>query len=120
MSSGLMDTEPGGESDQYQSIKTVTNPHSRQGGQMGEPETQVDAVTEQQEQDKAEKGARTAENVGYGQNISEAGMGGKTTEAGGSANQGGYGSMEEQQSSQDTAEETRQEQGYGSGTGIGA
>ena len=51
-------------------------------------ETQPDAVKEQQEQDKADRGARTAENVRYGQTISEGGIGGKTTEAGGSANQG--------------------------------
>ena len=53
-----------------------------------EEETQSDAVTSQQEQQKAERGEKTAENVRYGQTISEAGMGGKTTEAGGSANQG--------------------------------
>lgn len=53
-----------------------------------EPETQPDAVDQQQEQDKADRGARTAENIRYGQTISEGGMGGKTTEAGGTANQG--------------------------------
>lgn len=53
-----------------------------------ESETQPDAVAEQQEQDKADRGAQTAENIRYGQTISEGGMGGKTTEAGGSANQG--------------------------------
>ncbi|CAO1604579.1 hypothetical protein XANCAGTX0491_008125 [Xanthoria calcicola] len=119
MSSGLMDTEPGGEGDQYESIQTVTNPHSKQGGQMGEPETQTDAVQEQQDQDRAARGARTAENVRYGQTISEGGMGGKTTEAGGTANQGGYGSIDGQ-AGQDSAEETRQEQGYGPGSGVGA
>lgn len=52
MSSGFMDTQPGGESTQsipplgileakahcsprYESIQTVTDPHSKQGGQMG-------------------------------------------------------------------------------------
>ena len=45
-------------------------------------------MTAQQEQHKAERGEKTAENVRYGQTISEEGMGGKTTEAGGSANQG--------------------------------
>ncbi|KAL8759191.1 MAG: hypothetical protein Q9199_000949 [Rusavskia elegans] len=119
MSSGLMDTEPGGESDQYESIQTVTNSHSKQGGQMGETETQTDAVKEQQEQDKADRGARTAENVRYGQTISEGGMGGKTTEAGGTANQGGFGSTDGQ-AAQDSAEETREEQGYGPGSGVGA
>ncbi|KAI4095914.1 MAG: hypothetical protein LQ344_001295 [Seirophora lacunosa] len=116
MSSGLMNTEPGGEGDQYESIKTVTNPHSKQG----EPETQPDAVDQQQEQDKADRGARTAENIRYGQTISEGGMGGKTTEAGGAANQGGYGSTDTQPN-QDGAEESREAQGYATGgMGIGA
>lgn len=53
-----------------------------------EPETQPDTVDQQQEQDKAVRGAKTAENIRYGQTISEEGMGGKTTKAGGSANQG--------------------------------
>ena len=53
-----------------------------------EEETQPDAVTSQQEQQKAERGEKTAENVRYGQAISEQGVGGKTTEAEGSANQG--------------------------------
>lgn len=52
-------------------------------------ETQVDAVNTQQEQEKAEKGARAAENVRYGQNMSEGGMGGMTTGGQGGANQGG-------------------------------
>ena len=45
-------------------------------------------MTSQQEQQRAERGERTAENVRYGQTISEEGMGGKTTEAGGSATKG--------------------------------
>ncbi|KAL8658310.1 MAG: hypothetical protein Q9226_001090 [Calogaya cf. arnoldii] len=84
-----------------------------------DPETQPDAVKEQQEQDKADRGERTAENVRYGQTISEGGMGGKTTEAGGSANQAGYGSTDGH-AGQDNAVETRQEQGYGPGSGVGA
>lgn len=53
-----------------------------------ESETQVDAVDEQQEQAKAERGEKTAENVRYGQNISEGGMGGMTTDSQGGGNQG--------------------------------
>lgn len=53
-----------------------------------DPETQVDAVDSQQEEQKAARGRKTAENVSYGQNISEVGMGGKTMEASGNANQG--------------------------------
>lgn len=129
MSSKLVDTEPGGETPQYailqcrclaaadylvryESIKTVTEPHSKQGGQLGgqfrlklsstkfilrfglEKVTQPDAVTSLQQQRKAERGEKTAESIRYGQTISEAGMGGKTTEAEGSANRGKSGSHE--------------------------
>ena len=52
-------------------------------------ETQVDAIDSQQEEQKSEKGTKAAENIRYGQNISESGMGGMTTEAKGNANQGG-------------------------------
>ncbi|KAL8824088.1 MAG: hypothetical protein Q9191_005309 [Dirinaria sp. TL-2023a] len=138
MSSGLMDTAPGGETPQYESINTVTKPHSKQSGQTGEAETQADAVDSQQDQEKAEKGARTAENVRYGQGISEGGMGGTTTEGQGEANQGGllgmirdaddasvdtgYGGTENQTSSGGEPEtaESRREQGYGPGSGVGA
>ncbi|MCJ1274826.1 hypothetical protein MMC21_002624 [Puttea exsequens] len=116
----MMDTVPGGESDQYQSQKTVTKPRSKQGGQMGDPETQVDNVESQQKQQTVEKGARTAENVRYGQTISEGGIGGKTTEAGGNANEdSGYGATTEQADSSDAAE-SRRDQGYGPGSGVGA
>ncbi|MCJ1458252.1 hypothetical protein MMC28_008623 [Mycoblastus sanguinarius] len=119
MSSGLMDTDAGGESSQYESIQTVTKPHPKQGGQMGNEETQPDFVTSQQQQQHAERGAKTAENVRYGQAISEEGMGGKTTEAGGTANQGGYGETSAQEDTDDV-EKTRQQQGYGQGSGVGA
>lgn len=46
------------------------------------------AVSSQQQQQKVQRGEKTAENVRYGQKISEEGMGGRTTEAGGNANQG--------------------------------
>lgn len=36
----------------------------------------------------AEKGEKTADNIRYGQNISESGQGGKTEGMGGEANQG--------------------------------
>ena len=48
----------------------------------------MDAVNSQQQQQKVQRGEKTAENVRYGQKISEEGMGGRTTEAGGNANQG--------------------------------
>ena len=48
----------------------------------------MDAVSSQQQQHKVQRGEKAAENVRYGQKISEEGMGGRTTEAGGNANQG--------------------------------
>ena len=48
----------------------------------------MDAVTSQQQQQKVQRGEKTAENVRYGQKISEEGMGGRTTEARGNATQG--------------------------------
>ena len=45
-------------------------------------------MDEQQEQAKADRGEKTAENVRYGQTISEGGMGGMTTEEQGGGNQG--------------------------------
>ena len=106
-----------------------------------ESETQVDSVDSQQEQQNADRGARTAENVRYGQAISEGGMGGKTTDSGGSGNQGmsrglpvslssriadpdfgtsgsGYGGTVAETASSN-AEESRENQGYGSGSGVG-
>ena len=54
-----------------------------------EVETQVDATDSQQEEQKSDQGTKASENIRYGQNISESGMGGMTTEAQGNANQGG-------------------------------
>ncbi|MCJ1352230.1 MAG: hypothetical protein MMC33_002214 [Icmadophila ericetorum] len=88
MSSSLMSTEPGGESTQYESMNTVTKPHSKQGGQMGDPETQVDSTTSQAQQENAERGEKTAENIRYGESISEHGFGGETTTNSGEATQG--------------------------------
>ncbi|KAL8797184.1 MAG: hypothetical protein Q9195_000651 [Heterodermia aff. obscurata] len=90
---------------------------------MGEPETQVDAVDEQQEQAKAERGEKTAENVRYGQGISEGEMSGMTTEGQGSGNQdGGFGGTETQVGTGGESEtaNTREAQDYGPGSGVGA
>lgn len=65
----------------------------------------------------AERGQQTADNVRYGQNVSESGMGGKTTTSSGDAQQDGYGGTE----AQDTdLKNTRREQGFGPGNNIGA
>lgn len=53
-----------------------------------DPDERNELLQSQQSQETAERGAKTAENIRYGQNVSEQGMGGKTTEAEGAANQG--------------------------------
>lgn len=104
-----MDTAPGGETPQYESIKTETVPSSKQRGQLGTgPNTSEDAST------SADRGQQTADNIRYGQNISESGMGGKTTTSSGAAGQeGGYGGAPDQTGPQDDA---RPKQGYGPGS----
>ncbi|MCJ1392459.1 Replication factor C (RF-C) subunit [Xylographa bjoerkii] len=84
-----------------------------------EAETSLDAVPSVQQQEKAERGEKTAENIRYGEAISEHGFGGETTGNSGQANQGGYGSTDAQEETEDAAK-TREQQGYGSGSGVGA
>jgi hypothetical protein len=65
-----------------------------------------------------DRGQQTADNIRYGQNISESGVGGKTTTSTGSAEQaGGYGGKSDEAEPQ---KQTRREQGYGPGSGVGA
>jgi len=114
MSENKMDTEPGGESNQYESIRTVTEPAEKQSGQLGGglPNTSEDTSGV-----SADRGQQTADNMRYGQNVSESGMGGMTTTSSGDAQQGGYGGAE----AQDTElKNTRREQGMGPGNDVGA
>ena len=61
------------------------------------------------------QGEKTAENIRYGQNISETGMGGMTQTSSGSANQeGGYGGAV-RDSRQESTDDGRGSQGYGPG-----
>ncbi|OAL20303.1 hypothetical protein AYO22_09015 [Fonsecaea multimorphosa] len=108
-----MDTVPGGETPQYESIKTETVPTSKQRGQLG-----GGSNTSESPSVAEERGSQTAENIRYGQNISESGMGGKTAAQGGHAGQeGGYGGTRDQAEGQD---DTRPQQRYGPGSGVGA
>ncbi|KAI9707857.1 MAG: hypothetical protein M1820_004463 [Bogoriella megaspora] len=135
MSDNVEEIEPGGESTQYESIKTVTKPHAKEGGQLGgilairehnsyncsallaAPSTEVDASSSALEEAKAVRGERTAENIRYGQAISEQGMGGQTTTNTGTANyEGGYGGTKEQvgKTTEEGGEKQgREAQGYG-------
>ena len=65
---------------------------------------------QQAQKEKAEKGEKTAENIRYGEAISEHGFGGETVGNSGSVGGGTEG----------TAGQTRREQGYGGGSGVGA
>ena len=53
-------------------------------------ETQPDVVDSQLSQEKNERGEKTAENIRYGESLSEHGFGGETTGKSGSANQGEF------------------------------
>ena len=77
----------------YESIKTVTVPAAKDRGQLGgsAPGTAVadSAADLQTEDQKRERGEQTAENIRYGQAISEQGMGGETKDVEGSASSQG-------------------------------
>ena len=60
----------------------------QQANGCAEEGTQSDATTSQVQTEKAEKGEKTAENIRYGESISEHGFGGETKGNSGSANQG--------------------------------
>jgi len=118
MSASLMDTEPGGESTQYESIDTVEKGHAKQGGQLGNVETQEATSGEQLKSDSG-KGEMAAENIRYGQSISEEGVGGQTTGGIGEASSGsGDGGTEADQNTENVGDHDRKAQGYGPGGGI--
>jgi hypothetical protein len=65
-----------------------------------------------------DRSQKTADNIRYGQNISESGMGGMTQGQTGEAGQaGGYGGAPDQIGQH---RDTRAQQGYGAGSDIGA
>lgn len=80
---------------------------------MGDTQSTTNpSETDESAQQHAEQGERKAENIRYGQNISEGGMGGMTSTQEGEAGQEGYGKMKDEPSSGDAAE-GRQAAGYG-------
>jgi hypothetical protein len=110
MSSNLMDTEAGGEQTQYvlilshfiinfsdmtsryEGAATEIQAHKKSTGQLGHPSkntTTDPATTTEAAEQQAERGKRTAENIRYGQTISEGGMGGKTSGQQGEADKEG-------------------------------
>lgn len=131
MSSSLMDTEKGGEQTQYvqylsllartpvdplcryESEHNDVIPNKKSGGQMGAPQTAVDVQPEAAAKEKAEKGLKTAENIRYGQGISETGAGGFTSTSSGAAAAEGFGRQKEQVDDTADAVQSRRAEGYG-------
>ncbi|CAK4031645.1 Hypothetical predicted protein [Lecanosticta acicola] len=119
MSSNLMDTEKGGEQTQYEATHVDQVPHKKSGGQLGDSETTTDpGNTDGAAEARSARGQKTAENIRYGQAISEGGMSGFTTGQAGSATQGGYGRKADEAESGDAAQ-SRRAAGYGDEQGHG-
>ncbi|KAF2090265.1 hypothetical protein K490DRAFT_63141 [Saccharata proteae CBS 121410] len=107
MSSNLMETERGGESNAYESIKTVTEPHSKQGGQLSSPETVSPSHLDKSSTTNSQ-GISNADKIRYGQAMSEKGMGGQT----GPGHNEGEADAQKEEVSEGMAQ-SRREQGYG-------
>lgn len=103
-----MKTEKGGEQTQYEGITSSAPPHNKSGGQLGSAETTTNPEkTEEGQEAKQAQGEKTAENVRYGQGISE--RVGDTVGQSGAADQGGA-----------EKADGRGSAGYGEGSGVGA
>nr|POE65903.1 hypothetical protein CFP56_57593 [Quercus suber] len=115
--SQLMNTERGGEGGQYEGDLHAAQPKKTSGGQLGTAGTTTDpAQTDEGLRQKAERGEQTAENLRYGQAISERGVGGMTdgsVGSGASAEREGYGRVEGREDEAGSAsEEGRTAAGY--------
>ncbi|KAK0100888.1 hypothetical protein ONS95_007332 [Cadophora gregata] len=135
----LMDTEPGGENTQYESQDTFTKSPKKSTGQFGATaETEDNEADVHRASQKAARGEKTAENVRFGEAISEHGFGGETVGNTGRANNssgmstGGkegasgrtrrsQGSFGEGMDSEERVrlERARREMGYEEGSGVG-
>lgn len=99
----------------YESEATEIQPHKKSTGQLGHTADQT--TTDPSKiadgaQQQAERGARTAENMRYGQTISEGGMGGMTNVTANEANKESFGRQEDKSEEADAAQDRRAE-GYG-------
>ncbi|CZS98466.1 hypothetical protein WAI453_005788 [Rhynchosporium graminicola] len=133
----LMDTEPGGENTQYESQDTFVRDPKKSTGQLGTTNQHEDTEDDvHRASAKAERGEKTAENIRYGEAISEHGFGGETVGNSGSADnasggqgvggqsgkEGNKGMRRESMGSQSAEERNRLERmrmGYGAGSGVG-
>jgi hypothetical protein len=73
---------------------------------------------EQPQEKKSTRGAQIAENIRFGQRISESGFGGETTGNSGDAQKGGYGRVRKDEEVAES-NQSRTEAGYGGGFGVG-
>ncbi|KAL2073517.1 hypothetical protein VTL71DRAFT_10843 [Oculimacula yallundae] len=125
----LMDTEPGGENTQYESQDTFVREPKKSTGQLGANDDHEDAESDvHRASTKAARGEKTAENIRYGEAISEHGFGGETVGNSGSADNAGKGSLHkksrtesigQQMSSEERVKLERVRMGYGAGSGVG-
>ncbi|KAK5110198.1 hypothetical protein LTR62_006194 [Meristemomyces frigidus] len=120
MTSNLMDTEAGGEGQQYGGRLFTDSTSKKSGGQLGSPETTTDpSQTLEGKQKAADRSAKTTENMRYGQTITETGgMSGMTEGMDGKVEQEGYGGVEDRPSggsAEAEAGQERRQQGYGGG-----
>ncbi|KAK5729561.1 hypothetical protein LTR17_011864 [Elasticomyces elasticus] len=119
MSSGLMETDAGGENQQYEGNLGIADAQKKSSGQLGQSSDQSNtttnpAQTAEGQAQAAERGEKTAENIRYGQTLSETGgMGGMTKGMDGSTEQGGYGKVDDVEEEGSSAKESRRQQGYG-------
>ncbi|KAJ8106031.1 hypothetical protein OPT61_g9814 [Boeremia exigua] len=110
MSSGLMDTEKGGEQTQYEAEHTDMLPHKQEAGQLGAsavqgPSTIQPTSTEDRKTNEPNThGITPADKIRYGQSIQEGGMGGKTGTVSGEA---------DTRTQDPTSAQERRAQGYG-------
>lgn len=99
----------------YESAATFIKPTKKSSGQLGSPSDKTEVAEmsasggPQTAEEKKERGEKTAENIRYGEAISEHGFGGETV-----GNSGGVESHEE------SPEDSRTQQGYGQGNDVGA
>ncbi|KAL3421875.1 hypothetical protein PVAG01_06031 [Phlyctema vagabunda] len=110
----VMDIEAGGEQTQYEGAVLYPQSSSKDAKDTTKP---ADPEAAKQKQARGEK---TAENIRYGEAISEHGFGGETTGTSGDAQQGGFGKVADDSSKTSGQQQTRREQGYGGGSGVGA
>ncbi|RMY18011.1 hypothetical protein D0867_05628 [Hortaea werneckii] len=95
MSSNLMETEAGGETQQYEGDLGLKDPHKKSGGQLGTPQTTTDpSNTPEGARAAAARTERNMENIRYGQTLSETGgVGGITQGQQGAGEKDGFGGV---------------------------